>query len=105
MGAVARIRPGLPGMAKARGIGEAATINSLWSLNAESASREPLANRKGYNDRFQGPTVPLPVPTDSGIETVILPYTHFSVVFRPDRRLAAATTVMIDGANLIDGHP
>ncbi|MEV8057660.1 DNA/RNA non-specific endonuclease [Streptomyces antimycoticus] len=33
---------------------------------------------------------------------MILPYTNFSVVFRPDRRLAAATAVTIDGANLID---
>ncbi|MEE4588964.1 DNA/RNA non-specific endonuclease [Streptomyces sp. DSM 41602] len=88
-------------------------------------SRESLANRKGYNDRFLGPTVPLPLPADSGVlclpirassacrfgrplpadsgvETVILPYTNFSVVFRPDRRLAAATAVTIDGANLID---
>ncbi|MFB9454168.1 DNA/RNA non-specific endonuclease [Streptomyces antimycoticus] len=65
-------------------------------------SRGSLADRKGYNDRFLGTTVPLPVPADSGIETVILPYTNFSVVFRPDRRLAAATAVTIDGANLID---
>ncbi|MGW7601504.1 DNA/RNA non-specific endonuclease [Streptomyces antimycoticus] len=65
-------------------------------------SREPLANPKAYNDRFLGTVVPLPVPADSGIETVILPYTDFSVVFRPDRRLAAATAVTINGANLID---
>ncbi|MET8183955.1 DNA/RNA non-specific endonuclease [Streptomyces sp. NPDC005336] len=65
-------------------------------------SRESLANRKGYNDRFLGTVVLLPVPADSGVETVILPYTNFSVVFRPDRRLAAATAVTIDGANLID---
>ncbi|MFF7651771.1 hypothetical protein ACFZCY_18420 [Streptomyces sp. NPDC007983] len=42
------------------------------------------------------------MPADPGIDTVILPYTNFSVVFRPDRRLAAATAVTIDGANLID---
>ena len=33
---------------------------------------------------------------------MILPYANFAVVFRPDRRLAAATAVMIDGARLID---
>ncbi|MFE5118284.1 DNA/RNA non-specific endonuclease [Streptomyces sp. NPDC056669] len=65
-------------------------------------SRESLANREGYNDRFLGTVVPPPVPADSGIETVILPYTNFSVVFRPDWRLAEATAVTIDGANLID---
>ncbi|MET8182480.1 DNA/RNA non-specific endonuclease [Streptomyces sp. NPDC005336] len=70
--------------------------------NAETVTRESLANRKGYNDRFLGTAVPLPVPADPGIETVILPYTNFSVVFRPDRKLAAATAVTIDGANLID---
>lgn len=70
--------------------------------NPERASRESLANRKGYDDRFLGLAVPLPVPADSGIETVILPYANFAVVFRPDRRLAAATAVMIDGARLID---
>ena len=70
--------------------------------NTETASRESLADRKGYNDRFLGTALPLPAPADSGAETVILPYTNFSVVFRPDRRLAAATAVMIDGANLID---
>ncbi|MFI0773940.1 DNA/RNA non-specific endonuclease [Streptomyces sp. NPDC021212] len=70
--------------------------------HTEAAGRESLADRKGYNDRFLGPAVPLPAPADSGIKTVILPYTNFSVVFRPDRRLAAATAVTIDGANLVD---
>ncbi|MCT2590941.1 DNA/RNA non-specific endonuclease [Streptomyces sp. N2-109] len=32
--------------------------------------------------------------------TELLPYTHFTVVLRPDRKLAAATTVAIDGARL-----
>lgn len=70
--------------------------------NAETVSRESLANREGYKHRFLGTVVPPPVPADSGSETVILPYTDFSVVFRPDRRLAEATAVTIDGANLID---
>ncbi|MFE7245943.1 DNA/RNA non-specific endonuclease [Streptomyces sp. NPDC057580] len=70
--------------------------------DAEILTRESLTNRTGYNEQFLGPAIPLPRPTDPGIETVILPYTHFSVVFRPDRRLAASTAVMIDGQKLID---
>ncbi|MEO3753798.1 DNA/RNA non-specific endonuclease [Streptomyces sp. B6B3] len=61
-----------------------------------------LAHRAGYDERFLGTTVPLPLPTDPSIETVVLPYTHFSVAFRPDRRLAAATAVAIDGRALVD---
>ncbi|MET8183752.1 DNA/RNA non-specific endonuclease [Streptomyces sp. NPDC005336] len=70
--------------------------------NTETASRASLADRKGYNERFLGPSLPLPLPADSGTETVVLPYANFSVVFRPDRRLAVATAVTIDGAHLID---
>ncbi|MFE5191698.1 DNA/RNA non-specific endonuclease [Streptomyces sp. NPDC056628] len=64
-------------------------------------SRQSLANRKGYDEDFLGFKVPLPLPAQNGVETVVLPYTHFSVVFRPDRRLAAATAVAIDGAQLV----
>ncbi|MEU5646966.1 DNA/RNA non-specific endonuclease [Streptomyces milbemycinicus] len=70
--------------------------------NPETVSSESLAGRKGYSERFLGPTVPLPLPAGPGTETVILPYTNFSVVFRPYRRLASATAVTIDGANLVD---
>jgi endonuclease G len=65
-------------------------------------SRQSLANRQGYDHSFLGHAVPLPLPADPTTGTVVLPYTHFSVVFRPDRRLAAATAVAIDGAQLID---
>ncbi|MFK4272597.1 DNA/RNA non-specific endonuclease [Streptomyces milbemycinicus] len=68
----------------------------------ETMSSESLADRKGYSERFLGSTVPLPLPADPGTESVILPYTNFSVVFRPDRRLAVARAVTIDGANLLD---
>ncbi|MFJ8039742.1 DNA/RNA non-specific endonuclease [Kitasatospora sp. NPDC096147] len=61
-----------------------------------------LAGRRGYRPRFLGPEVPLPLPVDPGTGTVVLRYTHFSVVFRPDRRLAAATAVAIDGHRLRD---
>ncbi|MBW0102356.1 DNA/RNA non-specific endonuclease [Pseudonocardia sp. KRD-291] len=40
------------------------------------------------------------MPTLSGTPTVPLAYTHFSTLHRPDRRLAAATAVGIDGATL-----
>ncbi|MFD8382363.1 Tn3 family transposase [Streptomyces sp. NPDC059679] len=70
--------------------------------NPETVSSKSQAGRKDYSERFLGPAVPLPLPAGLGIETVILPYTNFSVVFRPDRRLAAATGVTIDGANLIE---
>lgn len=44
--------------------------------------------------------VPAPMPTLPGVETVPLDYTHFATLHRPDRRLAAATAVAIDGATL-----
>ncbi|WP_198961618.1 DNA/RNA non-specific endonuclease [Pseudonocardia sp. MH-G8] len=52
----------------------------------------------GYNPDFLG--VPAPMPTAPGVTTVPLAYTHFSTLHRPDRRLAAATAVAIDGATL-----
>ncbi|MBP0449286.1 DNA/RNA non-specific endonuclease [Kitasatospora sp. RG8] len=56
----------------------------------------------GYDPAFLGPIVPLPHPTDPDIALVTLPYTHFTVLLRPDRRLAAATAVGIDGGRLVD---
>jgi endonuclease G len=53
----------------------------------------------GYDPAFLGPPVPLPVPA----QTVrALPSTHFTVLLDPVRRLAAATAVNIDGAQLVD---
>jgi endonuclease G len=62
-----------------------------------------LSGRTGYDPRFlaPGPMVPLPEPLD-GAEVVVLPYTHFSVLQRPDRKLAAATVVAVDGGSLVD---
>lgn len=54
-------------------------------------------DRAGYDEHFLGVPVPLPVPSRPEVETVVLPYTHFTVVLRPDRRMAAATAVCIDG--------
>jgi len=67
---------------------------------SETVSLQSLADRTGYDEDFLGVKVPLPQPAQNGVETVVLPYTHFSVVFRPDRRLAAATAVAIDGTQL-----
>ncbi|RZT87093.1 endonuclease G [Pseudonocardia sediminis] len=52
----------------------------------------------GFNPDFLGVTTPM--PTLPGTTTVPLTYTHFSTLHRPDRRLAAATAVGIDGATL-----
>ena len=30
-----------------------------------------------------------------GVESVLLPYTHFSVLMRPDKRLAAVTALVV----------
>jgi endonuclease G len=54
-----------------------------------------------YNGNFLGITLPLPTPPASR-PTVVLPYTHFTVVFEPARKLAAATAVNVDGSALID---
>ncbi|MET9375567.1 DNA/RNA non-specific endonuclease [Streptomyces sp. NPDC002992] len=67
--------------------------------------RDSLADRTGYDEAFLGPVVPLPLPVRASVETVILPYTHFTVVFRPDRRLAASTAVCIEGGQLAEDVP
>ncbi|MFE5613997.1 DNA/RNA non-specific endonuclease [Streptomyces sp. NPDC056470] len=66
---------------------------------------ESFADRSGYDEDFLGPTVPLPLPVRASVETVILPYTHFTVVFRPDRRLAASTAVCIQGGRPSEDAP
>jgi endonuclease G len=53
----------------------------------------------GYDADFLAVELPLP-PTDQ--PTRRLDYTHFSVLLHPERRLAAATAVNIDGAALVD---
>lgn len=63
---------------------------------------EDLSDRTGLDEDFLGARVPVPALLDPGVATVTLPYTHFTVVMRPDRRLAAVTGVCIDGATLVD---
>jgi len=53
----------------------------------------------GADPEFLGTTVPLPSVAAGVIE---LPATHHTVLLRPDRRLAAAAVVDIDGATLVD---
>ncbi|MFF1506721.1 DNA/RNA non-specific endonuclease [Streptomyces sp. NPDC058326] len=72
---------------------------------AGGARRDLLADRAGYDEGFLGPVVPLPLPAREAVGTMILPYTHFTVVFRPDRRLAAATAVCVEGRELLEDVP
>ncbi|MHA7145140.1 DNA/RNA non-specific endonuclease [Arthrobacter sp. TmT3-37] len=67
---------------------------------APAATAASLADREGFDEQFLG--VPVPVPALAEVETVLLPYTHFSVLMRPDKRLAAVTALGINGAKLMD---
>lgn len=67
---------------------------------ANTATAGSLADREGFDEQFLG--VPVPIPTLAGIETVLLPYTHFSVLMRLDKCLAAITALEIEGAKLMD---
>jgi endonuclease G, mitochondrial len=63
---------------------------------AGAPTAQDLEKRTGYDPSFLGPLVPLPtVSTDS--PTVLLPYLHYSVLFRPDRKLAALTALALHG--------
>lgn len=64
------------------------------------ATVEDLSGRAGYDPAFLGPAVP--IPALPGVETVLLSYTHFSVLMRPDKRLAAVTALAMDGIKLMD---
>jgi len=54
---------------------------------------------QGYSVGFLGTTLELPAAKQA---TRQLDYTHFTVLLDPERRLAAATAVNIDGATLVD---
>lgn len=62
-------------------------------------SAAELDARPGFDPHFLGVDVPLP-GLAGGEPTVLLSYTHYSVLFRPDRRCAAVTAVDMDGAHL-----
>ena len=60
---------------------------------------EDLEGRAGYDAGFLGVDVPLPGLAPH-VPSVLLTYTHYSVLFRPDRRFAALTALDMDGAQL-----
>ena len=53
----------------------------------------------GFDPNFLSVPAPLPAP---GVVVRELPFTHFTVLLRPDRRLAVVTGVNLDGAELLD---
>ncbi len=71
-------------------------------LLVPGAAVRDLANRAGFDVDFLGLPVQVPVLALEGAETVLLPYTHFSVLMRLDKRLAAVTALGIDGEKLMD---
>lgn len=74
-------------------------MNEQSQAPLAQVSRE-LADRTGFDEDFLG--TPLPIPALPGVETVLLPYTNFSVLLRPDKRLAAVTALGIDGGKLFE---
>ncbi|MCX5394376.1 DNA/RNA non-specific endonuclease [Streptomyces sp. NBC_00094] len=87
------------------GTSPGASPGTSSAASSGASSRGALADRAGYDETFLGPVVPLPLPVRDTVRTVILPYTHFTVVFRPDRRLAASTAVCIEGRELQEDVP
>jgi DNA/RNA endonuclease G (NUC1) len=73
-------------------------MDELMTHEASAAAARSLAGRAGYDAGFLG----VPVPALPGVKTVLLPYTHFSVLMRPDKRLAAVTALAMDGKKLMD---
>jgi DNA/RNA endonuclease G (NUC1) len=69
-------------------------------LAAQPATASHYSDRLGFDAGFLG--VAVPMPKLQNIKSVLLPYTHFSVLMRPDKRLAAVTGLGIDGSKLRD---
>ena len=74
----------------------------MTDLTPALPTADSFDDRTGYDPAFLAQTVPLPVLPDTAIETVLLPYTHFSILMRLDKRLAAFAALGIDGAKLMD---
>ncbi|MGZ4570401.1 MAG: DNA/RNA non-specific endonuclease [Blastococcus sp.] len=68
-------------------------------LSPSAVSADDLEHRAGFDPGFLGVDVPMP-GLAGDLPTMTLAYTHYSVLFRPDRRLAAVTAVDLDGAHL-----
>jgi len=62
---------------------------------------EPSSVPDAYDPWFLATPLPLPGVPD-GVVTVTLPFTHFTVVLQPDRRLALITAANVDGARLLE---
>ncbi len=75
-------------------------MDELMTDRTAAAAARNLAGRAGYDPGFLG--VPVPIPALPEVKTVLLPYTHFSVMMRPDKRLAAVTALVMDGTKLVD---
>ncbi len=75
-------------------------MDELSLTQTTATAAHDLSGRAGFDANFLGQAVPIPVA--DGVETVLLPYTHFSVLMRLDKRLAAVTAVGIDGEKLMD---
>jgi endonuclease G len=81
------------------------------ALERNDAPLPDYANRRGYDEQFLAQPVPVPTipaallkkcakPAAAGRRTqdsVVLPYHHFSVVVRADRRMPLFTVVNLDG--------
>jgi DNA/RNA endonuclease G (NUC1) len=75
-------------------------MDELMTEQTTAAAARDLAGRAGYDTGFLG--VAVRIPALAGMKTVLLPYTHFSVLMRPDKRLAAVTALAMDGKKLMD---
>jgi endonuclease G len=69
-------------------------------LEVRSVTAQDYADRKGFDEHFLGMSVPMPALPE--VQTTKLAYTHFSVLMRLDKRLAAVTGLGIDGSKLMD---
>jgi endonuclease G len=75
-------------------------MDELSLTQTTATAPRDLSGRAGFDANFLGPAVPIPAADE--VDTVLLPYTHFSVLMRLDKRLAAVTAVGIDGEKLMD---
>ena len=73
----------------------------MTAPDAARPTAADLADRAGLDEQLLGVPVPLPALREP-LPTARLDYTHFSVLMRLDRRLAAVAAVGIDGALLRD---
>jgi endonuclease G len=67
--------------------------------DAATVTEQDLADRTGFDAGFLGVDVPMP-SLAAGAPTMVLPYLHYSVLLRPDRRFAALAALAVDGARL-----